>query len=125
MKKIWGYLLLLIFSSFSFYLMQKTISFIKEKDDVMLSLKNIEDKYYQKQVDAIINQDTIIPGLNGYKVIFENNTAKEKAAISLNGDLSIDNVIFRNNSSTGNSHAYGAIGGFQYAVTVDISNTLY
>ena len=67
-----------------------------------------------------------ILGLNGYKVIFDNNSAYDKAVISVNSDFTIDNAIFRNNKSTRTEGlGFGAIGGFQYVLTGNISNTLF
>ena len=68
MKKIGWYLTILFFSIISFFLTHKTTNYLKQKDKLMLFLKNIEDEYYQKPLTPVIENDTIVPGLNGYRI---------------------------------------------------------
>jgi hypothetical protein len=47
---------------------EKTASVIKENDPLMIKIKEEAPKYIVKATDALINNDTIIPGLYGKEV---------------------------------------------------------
>ena len=87
MKNIGLYSIILFFSIISFYITNKTVNYLKQKDELMLYLKDIEDKYYQEPINPIINNNTIIPGINGYKINIDKSYNKLKEVGSFNEQL--------------------------------------
>lgn len=59
-------LITLIFASFLYT--EKLLVVVKEQDEIMIELKEKEEDYYIPATEAIIEEDTIIPGINGKKV---------------------------------------------------------
>lgn len=53
---------------FSFIYTEKTVTIVKESDLLMTEIKQEKDKYYVKPINSIINDQYIIPGLNGKEV---------------------------------------------------------
>lgn len=53
---------------FSFIYTQKTVEIVKTVDDLMIQIKEDKDNYCKKPIDAVIIDNTIIPGLNGREV---------------------------------------------------------
>ena len=68
MKKIIKLIGLFILIVFSFFYTDKVASVIYEKDDLMIKIKKVEDLYRVEPIDGIIDNNTIIPGLNGKKI---------------------------------------------------------
>lgn len=52
----------------SFYVTDKVMIFIESKNPLMISIMAQKDDYYIKPVDAIIANDTVIPGIYGREV---------------------------------------------------------
>lgn len=59
-------LITLIFASFLYT--EKLLVVVKEQDEIMIELKEKEGNYYIPATEAIIEEDTIIPGVSGKKV---------------------------------------------------------
>ena len=93
MKKIGWYLTILFFSIISFFLTHKTTNYLKQKDKLMLFLKNIEDEYYQKPLTPVIENDTIVPGLNGYRINVDKSYNRLKKVGSFNEQLLVYDQI--------------------------------
>lgn len=106
MKNIKYYIFILLLSSFSFYLMQKTTNYIKDKDFIMLSIKNVESNYYQNPVEPIIKNNTIIPGLNGLKVNTYKSYNKLKRVGNFNDQLLVYDEIKTKNRLSDNKDKY-------------------
>jgi hypothetical protein len=53
---------------FSILYIKNAIFFIRENDYLMIEIKNNQEKYNIKPIDAIITKHTMIPGINGRKV---------------------------------------------------------
>lgn len=68
MKKFFEYLGLITLVCFSFFYTEKTTSVVKELDDIMIKIKEVAPKYTKEVEEAIIDGDTIIPGISGKKV---------------------------------------------------------
>ncbi len=67
MKKI-KYLIFIFFLVFSFYFTDKVMIYIDSKNPIMQKITSVMNDYYISPVDAIIYNDTIIPGINGKEV---------------------------------------------------------
>lgn len=68
MNKIFRYIGILSLLCFSFFLSDKTTRIAKEMDEIMIKINEEKIKYEYKSIDAIIENDNIIPGKCGLKV---------------------------------------------------------
>jgi len=68
LKKIIKSVGLITLISFSFFYTDRVIDVINEQDPIMIKISDMKDYYKQEAIDAIIDDDTIIPGLYGYEV---------------------------------------------------------
>lgn len=113
MKKIFQVIGLISLTCFSFFMTEKTTTVVNNMDDIMISIKENADKYKNEYIDAVINDDTIIPGVKG-KIVNINKSYKnmkingyysdklyvydyEKPKISLEDN--IDKYIIKGNPS--------------------------
>ena len=71
----------------------KTINFLKQKDKIMISLKNIQNNYYNKPIEPIIKDNTFIPGLNGFKINIDKSYNRLKKVGSFNKQLLVYDTI--------------------------------
>ena len=68
LKKYISYLGVLILACFSFYYTDKATSIIKRNDPIMKNILSESDNYLIEPVNAVVNNDEIIPGVNGIRV---------------------------------------------------------
>lgn len=68
MKKIFSIIGFATIVTLSFILTEKTATVAKDIDEIMNTIKEEYKKYEQEPADAIINNNTIIPGNNGKKI---------------------------------------------------------
>lgn len=68
MKKFFKYLGIAILLSISFFYTEKTASVVKELDDIMINIREIAKTHKIEPVEAIISNNTIIPGINGSEI---------------------------------------------------------
>lgn len=68
MKKIYQYSFLVIIMIFSFYFTNKAALIAKNSNPIMKSINEVKDSMYVNSIDAVINNEYIIPGLNGLEV---------------------------------------------------------
>lgn len=68
MKNIIKFLGLLSLICFSFFYTDKVMNVALEQDKIMISINNTKDDYKIEAIDAIIDNDTIIPGIYGKEV---------------------------------------------------------
>ncbi len=68
MKKFFKYLGIITLLCGSFIYTEKATTVVKEMDDIMIQIRQNKDKYYVPPVEAIIENDTIIPGINGMEI---------------------------------------------------------
>ena len=68
MKNIIKFLGLLSLICFSFFYTDKVMNVALEQDKIMISINNTKDDYKIDAIDAIIDNDTIIPGIYGKEV---------------------------------------------------------
>lgn len=72
---------------FSFFYTKQISTVIKENDDIMKQIKEIEPQYKIEAKDALINEDTIIPGLSGSEIDVKKSYQKMKKTGSFNANL--------------------------------------
>lgn len=68
MKKVLKVFSILFLVCFSFYYTEKIAVIMKNKDVLMVEIKNKRDNYNIDYVNAVIEGDTIIPGVNGLSI---------------------------------------------------------
>ncbi len=68
MKKIFQMIGLISLTCFSFFVTEKTAIVVNDMDEIMIEIKEEKDKLKKNSVDAIIDGNTIIPGINGRNV---------------------------------------------------------
>ena len=93
MKKISNFIFTIFLFYASFYYTNIISSFIKNKDPLMLKIKESSKKYYQKPQSAIIHNNTIIPGLKGLEIDIDNSYKKMKRINSFQESLLIYKTI--------------------------------
>ncbi len=72
---------------FSFFYTEKTVSVVKEYDDIMIELKEISQTYLEPSKDATIIDQTIIPGIHGREIDLDKSYSKMKRYGSFNESL--------------------------------------
>lgn len=68
MKKFIQLIGIIAFIIFSFFYTDKVLKVIREEDSIMILLNQIKDELYVAPINAIINGNTIVPGVIGKKV---------------------------------------------------------
>lgn len=68
MKKIFQIIGLISLTCFSFFMTEKTATVVNEMDEIMIEIKEKKDDYKKDSFDAIIDNNTIIPGISGREV---------------------------------------------------------
>ena len=68
MKKYFEIVGMIVLGLFSVFYTTKTTMVVKEMDNIMIKIKEEQDKYQINPVDAQINDDVIISGISGQKV---------------------------------------------------------
>lgn len=94
LKKFFSYIGIFSLLLFTFFYTEKTVSVVKEYDDIMIEIKNINDEYKIDAKDALINDNTIIPGLKGKEIDINKSYSKMKRYGSFNSNLLIYKEIF-------------------------------
>lgn len=93
MKKIFNTIMLISLAVFSFYYTEKVALMMQEKDEIMLKILQNKDKYTVKSVNAFIDGDTIIPGVEGKTVNKASSYKKMKEANYYNESLFLYDYI--------------------------------
>lgn len=68
MKKYFEVIGFVILALFSFYYTSKTSTVVKNNDEIMIKIKDDMENNKTSSIDAIIEDDTIIPGISGKEV---------------------------------------------------------
>jgi hypothetical protein len=79
MKNIIKFLGLLSLICFSFFYTDKVMDVALEQDKIMISINNVKDDYREDAIEAIIDNDTIIPGISGREVDIEKSYSNMKS----------------------------------------------
>lgn len=119
MKKNISYLFLFLFSFFSFFVTYKTAYLIKQADVIMQQIKKEANNYTIKEIDGIINDDTIIPGINGLKVNINKSYNNMKRVGFFSDKQFVYDAIKNNNLLINNIDKY-IISGSNYKKAVSL-----
>ena len=106
MKKVFQSITLISLLVFSFFLTDKMSAIIKNMDKIMIEIKNNKKKYETKSIDAIINGNTIIPGISKKKVNIGKSYVQMKEFGKYNSDLYVYDYILANISVSKNKNKY-------------------
>ena len=87
MKKFFQAIGMITLVCLSFIYTEKTVNVVKEVDEIMIKIKEENLKYMQAPINATINNNTIIPGINGQKINENASYAKMKRLGSYNPSL--------------------------------------
>ena len=68
MKKTFQIIGLISLTCFSFFVTEKTATVVNNMDEIMIEIKEKKDDYRSDPKDAIIEENTIIPGIKGKEV---------------------------------------------------------
>lgn len=77
-KKITRITFILLLSIFSFYYTNKSIELIREQDPIMKKIRSTDEKYNVQAVNAEIKENTIIPGITGKEINYQDSYTKMK-----------------------------------------------
>lgn len=87
MKKFFSIIGMVAILCFSFFYTEKMTSVVKEYDDIMIQIKKENENYKVEAHDAIIKDNTIIPGLKGKQIDEDKSYSKMKRYGKFNSNL--------------------------------------
>lgn len=87
MKKFFQYLGILCLVSFSFFYTEKTVSVVKELDNIMIQIKEEQNSYKVEAINAYINGNTIIPGISGKEINIDKSYQRMRRLGKYNANL--------------------------------------
>ena len=88
-KNIFRIIIVLFLGLFSFYYTEKVIDFIRESDPIMKKIKSENLNFEVSAIDAKIEDNKIIPGVNGKKVDYNSSYQKMKKYGTYNESLTV------------------------------------
>lgn len=119
MKKLFQIIGFISLIGFSFFYTEKTISVVKEYDDIMINIKSVSNKYQKDYIDASIVGNKIIPGVSGVKVDLNRSYSKMKRYGSFEESLIVLKKVNPSILLEKNKHKY-IISGNQNKKTVSL-----
>lgn len=93
MKIIFKIISTILLFFFSLFYLNKATTFIKMNDQLMQEIKNKEIDYNIKATDAIITDNTMIPGISGKEINLDESFLKMKKINKFNESLLVFNSI--------------------------------
>lgn len=93
MKKIFSVFGMISLICLSFIISEKTAYVVKDIDEIMIEIKQNQEKYKQEPTNAKIINNTIIPGLNGKKIDIEKSYKEMKKIGTFNEKYIIYNEV--------------------------------
>lgn len=106
MKKIFNFLFTIILLLFSFYYANIVRNFLKNKDPLMQEIKSNQSKYFKEPINALITNNTIIPGISGTKLNINASYQKLKKIKKFDNSSLIIDKVKPNISLTNNIDKY-------------------
>lgn len=86
-KKFIRPILIILLVGFSFFYTEKSIDLIRNTDPLMQQIKDSNYKYEIEPINAIIKDDTIIPGISGLQIDYEKTYTNMKTYGTYNESL--------------------------------------
>ena len=106
MSKIFKGIGLLGLVIFSFFYTNKTVSVIKEQDELMIKIKENSNKYNINVIESKIDNDTIVPGINGKRVNINKSYENMKKIGIYNPNYLVYDIIYPKNKLKDNRNKY-------------------
>ena len=106
LKRVIKGVALICLTCFSFFYTDKVINLLNENDPLMDKIKAKQDNYLIEPVNAIIDNDTIIPGINGKKMDVSKSYDEMKLGGIFREDLIIYNYLYPSDSLYNNKDKY-------------------
>ena len=106
MRKFFELFGLIALICFSFFYTEKVMFVISEKDPLKIEINDLKDKYKIDVIEAIINEDSIIPGVSGKKVNVEKSYKKMRGNNVFNEKMLVYDEVYPNNSLENNKDKY-------------------
>lgn len=106
MKKTFQMIGLISLTCFSFFITEKTAIVVNEMDQIMIEIKEKKDEYKTESIDAVIENNTIIPGVSSKEVDVNKSYKNMKNNGFFNDKLFVYNYIKPNISLEDNINKY-------------------
>lgn len=106
MKKFLQLTGLMAIMCLSFFYTEKAVEVVKEYDEIYQKISSIDDKYSVEPIDAVIDGNTIIPGISGKKINKDLSYSKMKRYGKYNESLIIFDKIKPNISISSNKDKF-------------------
>lgn len=97
---------LLVLFFFSFFYTEKVINVITEQDEIMIKIKENEEKNNIPSTNAIINKNTITPGLSGKEINIDKSYKEMKKLGIYNENMLVYTKILPEVSINNNKNKY-------------------
>lgn len=94
MKKLFKIFGIITFLCFSFFYTDRVMNVISDKDPLKQEIINLSNNYKLSSNEAVVSNDTIIPGSNGREVNIEKSYKKMRMGNIFNDKLLVFNVIY-------------------------------
>lgn len=106
MKKIIEGTFLVFLVCFSFFYTEEVINIINKKDPLMIEIVNVKYNYEILPVNVTIEDDTVIPGLNGREIDVEKSYDNMKVSGIFREEALVFKDLFPNNRLENNRDKY-------------------
>lgn len=93
MAKVWRMFGLLTLLCLSFIYTEKTVSVVKEYDEIMIKIKEFSSNYNTQSIDAKIENNTIRPGVSGKQININKSYSKMKRYGKYNEQLFVYDTV--------------------------------
>lgn len=97
---------LLVLFFFSFFYTEKVINVITEQDEIMIKIKENEEKNNIPSTNAIINKNTITPGLSGKEINIDKSYKEMKKLGTYNENMLVYTKVLPEISINNNKNKY-------------------
>ena len=97
---------LLVLFFFSFFYTEKVINVITEQDEIMIKIKENEEKNNIPSTNAIINKNTITPGLSGKEINIDKSYKEIKKLGTYNENMLVYTKVLPEVSINNNKNKY-------------------
>lgn len=97
---------LLVLFFFSFFYTEKVINVITEQDEIMIKIKENEEKNSIPSTNAIINKNTITPGLSGKEINIDKSYKEMKKLGTYNENMLVYTKVLPEVSINNNKNKY-------------------
>ena len=109
---------------FSFFYTNEISNVIKENDDLLIQIKDNENLYNVKAIDAVILDDTIIPGVSGKKISVDKSYNNMKKYNTFNENLLVYDKV-KPNVSVNKVYDKYIISGNKSTTNITLTFVLY